>query len=167
MEAQAAHEAWDPSKHPRLGGPPNAGWWASTGGTGGGAHEPSSHGPTNLSNDPHAAKPANIGRSASPGSAEPARDGSTGARPFQTAAYRPGQSHVQLTATGGAAGNWPTVGPVSPWLPKVGAAGATAGAAAGIAAGGFLAGLRNASMGAYWARVTRHASNAQRLGVRA
>jgi hypothetical protein len=22
---------WDPSKHPRLGGPPNAGWWASSG----------------------------------------------------------------------------------------------------------------------------------------
>jgi hypothetical protein len=25
---------WDPSKHPRLGGPPNAGWFATTGGTG-------------------------------------------------------------------------------------------------------------------------------------
>ncbi len=27
---------WDPSKHPRLGGPPNAGWWASSGGSGSG-----------------------------------------------------------------------------------------------------------------------------------
>jgi hypothetical protein len=26
---------WDPAKHPRLGGPPNAGWFATTGGTGG------------------------------------------------------------------------------------------------------------------------------------
>ena len=25
---------WDPSKHPRLGGPPNAGWWATTCGAG-------------------------------------------------------------------------------------------------------------------------------------
>ncbi|MBI3837461.1 MAG: AHH domain-containing protein [Planctomycetia bacterium] len=25
---------WDPSKHPRLGGPPNAGWWATTDGSG-------------------------------------------------------------------------------------------------------------------------------------
>jgi hypothetical protein len=28
---------WDPSKHPRLGGPPNAGWWAATNGGGSGA----------------------------------------------------------------------------------------------------------------------------------
>jgi hypothetical protein len=34
-EALTAQEAWDPSKHPRQGGPPNAGWWASTGGSGG------------------------------------------------------------------------------------------------------------------------------------
>jgi hypothetical protein len=27
-------ETWDPSKHPRLGGSPNAGWWATTGGSG-------------------------------------------------------------------------------------------------------------------------------------
>ncbi len=27
-------ERWDSAKHPRLGGPPNAGWWASTGGAG-------------------------------------------------------------------------------------------------------------------------------------
>jgi hypothetical protein len=33
-EDQTAQEAWDPSKHPRQGGPPNAGWWASTGGNG-------------------------------------------------------------------------------------------------------------------------------------
>lgn len=26
-------EDWDPAKHPRLGGPPNAGWFASTGGS--------------------------------------------------------------------------------------------------------------------------------------
>jgi hypothetical protein len=26
---------WDPSKHPRRGGPPNAGWFATTGGSGG------------------------------------------------------------------------------------------------------------------------------------
>ncbi len=26
---------WDPAKHPREGGPPNAGWWAPTGGAGG------------------------------------------------------------------------------------------------------------------------------------
>ena len=41
QEAEASkdtqlHEAgWDPSKHPRLGAAPNAGWFASTGGTGG------------------------------------------------------------------------------------------------------------------------------------
>jgi len=31
----AAQEAWDPSKHPRQGGPPNAGWFATNGGSGG------------------------------------------------------------------------------------------------------------------------------------
>ena len=76
-EAWPAQEAWDAAKHPRLGGPPNAGWWASNGGTGGGSHAPSDPGPTNRSNDPHAARPANTGRSASPGSAEP---GARGAR---------------------------------------------------------------------------------------
>ncbi len=34
-EDQFSQEAWDPSKHPRQGGPPNAGWWASAGGGGG------------------------------------------------------------------------------------------------------------------------------------
>jgi hypothetical protein len=33
-EAYDVREAqWDPAKHPRLGGPPNAGWFANTGGT--------------------------------------------------------------------------------------------------------------------------------------
>jgi hypothetical protein len=27
-------DGWDPSKHPRLGGPPNAGWWVTTKGNG-------------------------------------------------------------------------------------------------------------------------------------
>ncbi len=31
----SAQEAWDPSKHPRQGGPPNAGWFATTGNSGG------------------------------------------------------------------------------------------------------------------------------------
>ncbi|HWC89681.1 MAG TPA: hypothetical protein VG433_08500, partial [Pirellulales bacterium] len=30
-----AAEIWDESKHPRAGGPPNAGWFASTGGSAG------------------------------------------------------------------------------------------------------------------------------------
>ena len=34
-EAWTSQEQWDPSKHPRQGGPPNAGWFASTGGGGG------------------------------------------------------------------------------------------------------------------------------------
>ncbi len=35
------HEGdWDSSKHPRRGGPPNAGWWASTGTGGAGNHAP-------------------------------------------------------------------------------------------------------------------------------
>lgn len=34
-EDWTAQEQWDPSKHPRQGGPPNAGWFASTGGGGG------------------------------------------------------------------------------------------------------------------------------------
>lgn len=29
---RVAEEEWDPAKHPRLGGPPNAGWFAATGG---------------------------------------------------------------------------------------------------------------------------------------
>ena len=33
-EDQTAQEAWDSSKHPRQGGPPNPGWWASAGGGG-------------------------------------------------------------------------------------------------------------------------------------
>jgi hypothetical protein len=38
LEALHAQEAyWDPSKHPRLGHDPNAGWFAMTGGTAGGA----------------------------------------------------------------------------------------------------------------------------------
>ncbi len=41
-EASRLEEAWDPSKHPRAGGPPNAGWWAKTGGGEG----PISAGPT-------------------------------------------------------------------------------------------------------------------------
>ncbi len=70
------------------------------------------------------------------------------------AVYRPGQSSVKLVATGGAASaDWPTFGPASPWLKAGGGAAARAGAAGGIAAGGFLAGLSNASMGTYWARV--------------
>jgi DNA-directed RNA polymerase subunit F len=37
-EDAAVHEAqWDPAKHPRLAGPPNPGWWATTGGSGGGS----------------------------------------------------------------------------------------------------------------------------------
>src|SRR5262249_49914629 len=32
-EASAVEEAWDPSKHPRLGGPPNAGWFSATSGS--------------------------------------------------------------------------------------------------------------------------------------
>jgi hypothetical protein len=35
MDVQEAQ--WDPSKHPRRGGPPNAGWFATTGGAGGSA----------------------------------------------------------------------------------------------------------------------------------
>jgi hypothetical protein len=38
LELQEAQ--WDPSKHPRRGGPPNAGWFATTGGSGGGAAAP-------------------------------------------------------------------------------------------------------------------------------
>jgi hypothetical protein len=34
IEDVTSQEQWDPSKHPRQGGPPNAGWFASTGGTG-------------------------------------------------------------------------------------------------------------------------------------
>ncbi len=34
-EDWTSQEQWDPSKHPRQGGPPNAGWFASTGGGGG------------------------------------------------------------------------------------------------------------------------------------
>ncbi|MBI2824656.1 MAG: hypothetical protein HYX69_08225 [Planctomycetia bacterium] len=34
VEESIAQEAWDASKHPRLGGPPNPGWWATTGGAG-------------------------------------------------------------------------------------------------------------------------------------
>lgn len=30
---RVAEEDWDPAKHPRLGGPPNAGWFAATGGS--------------------------------------------------------------------------------------------------------------------------------------
>ncbi len=33
IESWNAQEAWDPAKHPRLGRPPNAGWWASTRGS--------------------------------------------------------------------------------------------------------------------------------------
>jgi hypothetical protein len=34
VESLAVQEAqWDPAKHPRLGGPPNAGWFATTGGS--------------------------------------------------------------------------------------------------------------------------------------
>jgi hypothetical protein len=41
-EAWTAQEAqWDPSKHPRLGGPPNAGWFATTGGSASSAKPPS------------------------------------------------------------------------------------------------------------------------------
>jgi hypothetical protein len=35
VEQQLHEVIWDPSKHPRLGGPPNAGWWARTSGAGG------------------------------------------------------------------------------------------------------------------------------------
>ena len=36
IEGPDVHEAyWDPAKHPRLGGPPNAGWFATTGGSSG------------------------------------------------------------------------------------------------------------------------------------
>jgi hypothetical protein len=75
--------------------------------------------------------------------------------PLRTAAFRAGQSTTKLAAFGGAPSTtWPTTGPTSSWLPKVGSGvGAGAGAAAGIGAGAFLGGLRNASMGAYWARV--------------
>jgi hypothetical protein len=34
---------WDPSKHPRLGGPPNAGWWATMQGGAQGAGPSSGH----------------------------------------------------------------------------------------------------------------------------
>ena len=34
IEDVTSQEQWDPSKHPRQGGPPNAGWFASTGATG-------------------------------------------------------------------------------------------------------------------------------------
>jgi hypothetical protein len=75
--------------------------------------------------------------------------------PLRTAAFQAGQSTAQLAAFGGAPSTtWPTTGPTSSWLPKIGSGvGAGAGAAAGIGAGAFLGGLRNASMGAYWARV--------------
>ncbi len=37
-QISGVHEAeWDSAKHPRLGGPPNPGWWATTGGAGGAA----------------------------------------------------------------------------------------------------------------------------------
>src|SRR6185369_16410663 len=34
---------WNPSKHPRLGGPPNAGWWATTQGGAQGAAPTGGH----------------------------------------------------------------------------------------------------------------------------
>ena len=42
FDASAALEGWDPGRHPRRGGAPNAGWFASTGGGGdsGGASSP-------------------------------------------------------------------------------------------------------------------------------
>ncbi len=65
------------------------------------------------------------------------------------------QPGAQLTSYSGASSpHWPTTGPTSTSLPKVGSGvGAGASAAAGIGAGAFLHGLRNASMGAYWARL--------------
>ncbi|HEV3137785.1 MAG TPA: hypothetical protein VGZ26_07765, partial [Pirellulales bacterium] len=75
--------------------------------------------------------------------------------PFRTAAFQAGQAAAQPVGTGGGpTATWPTTGPTSSWLPKVGSgAAAGAGAAAGIGAGAFLGGLRNASMGIYWQRM--------------
>jgi hypothetical protein len=89
------------------------------------------------------------------GGASSAGSAATPSSPFRTAAFHAGQASAQLAAFGGApSATWPTTGPTSSWLPKVGSGvGAGAGAAAGIGAGAFLGGLRNASMGAYWARV--------------
>ena len=75
--------------------------------------------------------------------------------PSQTTASDRDQTTAQLVALNGApSSTWPTMGPASSWLPKIGSGvAAGAGVAAGIGAGAFLGGLRNASMGAYWARV--------------
>lgn len=66
-----------------------------------------------------------------------------------------GSAGAHLTAFGDAPSTtWPTTGPTSGSLPKVGGnVAAGAGTAAGIGAGGFLWGLRNASMGKYWGHV--------------
>jgi hypothetical protein len=83
------------------------------------------------------------------GSAAPAASQRT---QFVTAAFQGARVPVRLAGT--STGAWPTTGSASSLLPNV-SSGAVAGAAAGagLAAGGLMAGLRNASMGSYWARV--------------
>ncbi|HWC88032.1 MAG TPA: hypothetical protein VG433_00190, partial [Pirellulales bacterium] len=52
---ELAAEQWDDSKHPRAGGPPNAGWFVSTGGSAARARLPAnpSPKPDGLANPPH------------------------------------------------------------------------------------------------------------------
>ncbi|HEX4145678.1 MAG TPA: hypothetical protein VHY91_19385 [Pirellulales bacterium] len=91
IESQAAWEAWDPSKHPRLGGPPNAGWWASTGGSGGGFRASPHHGLVGNPKQPDGVGSPEAGRSG-------LASASGAASPFRAAAYRGGPVPVQLVA---------------------------------------------------------------------
>ena len=68
--------AWDPSKHPRLGGPPNAGWWASAGTGGQGAGNSSTSSPQRVSVSPRS---ADATRSAADGPAIVRRSAAAGA----------------------------------------------------------------------------------------
>jgi hypothetical protein len=75
--------------------------------------------------------------------------------PFRTAVSQTGQAAAHLTAFSGAASpTWPNSGSLPSWLPKVEVRpGTDARAAAGIYFGAIAGALRNASMGAYWARM--------------
>ncbi len=104
------------------------------------------------SKHPRGAFPQNRGWfSPTHGQASPVLRAATGT-PFHTAGFRKSSAVVRLAATGSS--TWPLPVPLTSPVPKPGlGAAAGVGTAAGVAAAGLLSGLKNASMGAYWARV--------------
>ncbi len=99
-EAMAAQEAWDAAKHRRLGGPPNAGWWTSTGGTASGANTASGYIPSIRLRHSHNIRPPSNRWPASDGTESSPETGS-----IRTLVDDPDRSPLKVVTTGNPSGS--------------------------------------------------------------